>query len=252
MLEQPSRVLIAGDWHGNGHWATGVIDYASTRRCDVIVHVGDFGFWRDVPDTQVYLDEVHQALEYTGLRLLWVDGNHEDHERLNALDIDPISGLRFITSRIAHVPRGFRWVWHGQTWLGLGGAHSIDRAQRKEGISWWPEERLTLNDINLAIEGGRADIMICHDCPDRVSIPGLSGRWPLRDLAMSEESRRLLGTVVDAVRPHWLFHGHYHRRYAGERIAADGWRTEIVGLSEDATSANGNTLVLDLPLGRQL
>ncbi|WP_100513995.1 metallophosphoesterase family protein [Mycobacteroides abscessus] len=248
MLKQPSRVLIAGDWHGNGHWATGVIAYAHTRRCDVIIHLGDFGFARDIPDTRAYLDEVQQALEDTDLRLLWVDGNHEDHDRLNALDIDPISGLRFITSRIAHLPRGFRWSWHGQTWLALGGAHSIDRLQLKEGVSWWPTERLSLTDVNQAIAGGPADIMVCHDCPDRVGLPRLRGQWPTKDLAMSNENRRLLGTVVDAVQPKWLFHGHFHRRYDGDRVSGDGWRTSIVGLSQDATSAQDNTIVIELPL----
>ncbi len=41
----PSRVLLAGDWHGNLGWGLAVVDHAADAHAEVIVHVGDFGIW---------------------------------------------------------------------------------------------------------------------------------------------------------------------------------------------------------------
>ena len=61
----PSRVLVAGDWHGNRYWALNVIHLvpqllAGEQRC-LIVHLGDFGIWPD-DEGRRYLTAVSTAL----------------------------------------------------------------------------------------------------------------------------------------------------------------------------------------------
>jgi hypothetical protein len=43
------------------------------------------------------------------MHLLFADGDHEDHDRLNGLPIDSDTALRKITNHIRHLPRGYRW-----------------------------------------------------------------------------------------------------------------------------------------------
>jgi predicted phosphodiesterase len=240
----PERLLMAGDWHRNADWALKVIDYASREGVDVIVHCGDFGFWVDDNQTRNYLDSMEKLLAEKRIALLWVDGNHEDHSRLNALPLD--NGVRPISEHITHLPRGYRWEWHGQTWMALGGGHSVDRKWRTEGVNWWPEEHLSRVDVSRAADGGAVDVIVSHDCPSGVDIPGLIvDGWPPEDAEANDAHREVVAVVVDGTNPSTIFHGHYHVKYFGERPLPGGGTTRIVGLDCDGTTLIDNTLLIN-------
>ncbi|WP_301123570.1 hypothetical protein [Mycolicibacterium fortuitum] len=129
----PGTVMIAGDWHGNTGWATALIISAGVRGIKVVVQLGDFGFWTPGRRSDDYLDGIETACARHGVTVLWLDGNHECFDALYELPIDPETGLRQIRPHIFHLPRGLRWRWHGKTWMALGGAHSVDRPDRKPG-----------------------------------------------------------------------------------------------------------------------
>lgn len=236
-LKTPDKIAIAGDWHGNTAWAIRMISIAAESfHVDTLLHVGDFGFWPGHRDNEEYLDQVDTALADAGnMILLWIDGNHENHHALAALPLDE-HGLRPIRPHIWHMPRGFRWTWLGKTWMGLGGAYSVDRKFRTPGRDWFPEEALTMTDVRHASEGGPVDVMITHDCPEGVDIPTLrktaAEGWPATDINSSENNRHALRLVCDAVTPKLLFHGHYHECYRGD-LDGDGYRTDIQGLNCD-------------------
>lgn len=253
----PAKIMMAGDWHGNGAWAQKCIHHARKQHCDVIVHAGDFGWWRDdILDTHNYLRHVQRQLVACGITLYWVDGNHEDHDKiqewLDATDGQPWSDKRY--PNIVHLPRGFRWQWWGQTWLAMGGAHSVDRLQRTPGKSWWDGEHITEAQIDRAIMGGPADVMVCHDCPDGVQIPGIHADeklnaeqsfWPLSEIIASNVNRMKLRRVCDIARPKVLWHGHYHVRYDNLLRYGDGEATLILGLADDGSyDLERNTLLL--------
>lgn len=248
-VADPARVLVAGDWHGNTHRGVGVIQSAGIRGIPVVLQLGDFGFWVPGANSDAYLDTLNAACEEYGVELLWVDGNHEDHRTLNSLPLNDI-GVRPIREHITHLPRGFRWTWHRRRWMSLGGAHSVDKHMRKEGRSWWPEEYLSDADIDRAVGGGPVDVIVAHDCPDRVDIPGLApdGFWPAAQIADAEAHRFLVGKVVDATKPGILFHGHYHRRYNAVRTLPSGGQTAIIGLGDDSSSTRDNVRLLNLAI----
>lgn len=243
---QPSVVGMAGDWHGSTHWAQHALGVLAEAGVQVVVHVGDFGFWTDKPSTRKYLHRIERELSRNGQILFWVDGNHEDHDRLDSVPLNE-NGTRAIGEWIVHLPRGFRWSWPGpdggqQTWLALGGAASIDRRFRKRGRSWWPQEILSEDDVASAVSGGPADVMVCHDAP--AGVPYL-GHWlhangfklPLEEEAYSRGHRDTVRTVVDEVRPKHLWHGHYHVAYQSELDLGDH-RVHVHGLDMDGESGN--------------
>jgi hypothetical protein len=137
--------------------------------------------------------------------------------------------------------------------LGCGGAHSVDRPFRTPGLSWWPEEAITLEDVRRCINGGRADVLVAHDCPLGVVIPGIDDRtepppFPPLEIQHANEHRRLVRLITDVVQPGLIVHGHYHVAYeTGEHDWP--YPARIVGLDCDGTDLERNVRVFDLEGG---
>ncbi len=128
------------------------------------------------------------------------------------------------------------------TVLACGGAHSIDRRTRIDGISWFDAEHVTDEDVARCRKGGHADVLVCHDAPTGWRIPGLpSDRalprlWQV-ELAACQDHRNQLGRIMDGITPSLVVHGHYHSSY--QRTLGTGWGpVTVVGLSEDGAAGN--------------
>lgn len=243
--QSPNRIGLAGDWHGNSFHARAVIEHF-TNRADVIIQLGDFGFWTPGPAQDKFISRVNRALNAADLMLVFVDGNHEFHPGLAKLPIDDDTGLRKVTNRIWHAPRGHRWEWSGVRWMALGGAYSIDRQWRTEGKDWWPEERLTDADVETACTGGSVDVLVSHDAPLRARVPLMSGsKWPSEDVRASRDHRALVQKVVDAAMPSRVWHGHFHCHYEDLIGLPDGQACQVFGLDCDGTKLWQSTRVVD-------
>lgn len=260
------RIIVAGDWHGNAKWAMHVIWMAKETLAGeeqrIILHLGDFGIWPGEAGRD-YLAKVTMALEQADADLWFVDGNHEDFSRLAAEEHShlgaeleygpskpgplPVSaGLRGYGARVFWLPRGYRWAWHGRTWLALGGGVSLDKAIRAEGKDWWPQEEITPEQAARVIVDGGADVLVSHDCPSGVrhAFPPPPRFWDARDLARNDAHRELLQRVADAVQPSHILHGHLHRAY--QRTTEMPWGpVQVTGL--DCDEGDGaNWAVLDV------
>lgn len=258
-LETPNKIAFAGDWHGSERWSQHAVEYANNNRADVIVHAGDFGY----DFTKKFVSGLNDSLRDADVPLLFVDGNHENFDYLYSLPINRKTGLRKIASHIYHIPRGKRWVWDGVQYLGLGGAHSVDKPMRVPYVSWWPEEKITPEQVKKSLKGGLVDVMITHDCPAGVEIPGLC---PVEHFEMAErgepvhyhcnnyhgfqsnmireaETHRefLAAEVVTKVKPSTIFHGHYHRQYNTQADLGYG-PVSVFGLSYDDTRLSENMM----------
>lgn len=239
-----TKILVAGDWHGNTRWALACVDAAAALGIRDILHLGDFGIW---PDGNEYLADLHIALAKADITLQFVDGNHEDHDRLlSMIAMSKSAGTDRIlfTDNIIWLPRGFRWEQDGRTWLALGGAASVDKAVRIESQTWWPAEVISDAQEKMVVAGGHADVMITHDCPSGVhhTFGPPPPWWDEKDLAKSDAHREKLQRIVDAVQPSYLMHGHLHRCY--QRTCDFGYGgVRVTGLGCDGT--DGNCAILD-------
>lgn len=213
-MTDPVKVLVAGDFHGNGRWAELTIQHAKRLGADTIVQVGDFGFWVSDSNTRHYLKIVKNTAKNFGVHFYWLDGNHEDHSRRQEFS-------DYNTEWFTYLPRGHRWTWWGKRFMSVGGAVSVDKHMRTQNKSWWPEETLTDDEVAYCCrnDGTPVDVVFAHDCASGVAIPGMTvkeglGRgWPHSALMESEQHRGKLLTIWENIHPQKWFHGHYHVSY---------------------------------------
>lgn len=255
-----TRIGIAGDWHGNTAWAVACLQDFAQENITAILQLGDFGIWHDEAG-QEYLATLNRILAENGQHLLVTLGNHENYvmvATLVTLTEGEFAGWQ-VNPEFPHVlyaTRGQRWEWEGVSFVSLGGAHSIDRYTRTEGINWWAGEQISYADVMRTAAEGHADIFISHDCPAGVDLFGThrdnetGPKWTEQALDYAAGSRNDLRAAVDAVKPDILFHGHYHHYLdtVTELVDAyDGtnYNLRTVGLDKDDCS--NNLGVLELP-----
>jgi Icc-related predicted phosphoesterase len=250
-LREPVRVLMLGDLHKNRSPFPQMVKAATENRCDVLLQVGDFGFWPHVDET--YIPDLTKEMEKVDferakqglapLYLVWIDGNHDNHDALEegAWHTTP-EGFKEMSRRVFYSPRANRWVWSGVSFMSLGGGYSMDKASRTPHSEWWPQETLNQRNVWEAIAQGSVDILVTHDCPNGIEEQmGIT----LSKIAREDEVNRLaVRAVCDSATPKLLFHGHYHHRYQGI-LEGENYKTKVVGLDRDGTG-EASWEVLDL------
>jgi hypothetical protein len=229
VVDDPGRVLVAGDTHGNAQWCAFLGVAAEHWDCPVVLQLGDFGYWPHVDAGQLFLDRVERVAERTGVTFVWVDGNHENHDALRQLTAGAPEADGFVAVRphVRYAPRGHRWTWRGRRFGALGGAFSLDWRVRTPGQSWWAEEVPTPADVER-LGDEPLDVLVTHDAPLQRRERPLATPIPEADLAVARAVRRLLAGAVARTRPALVLHGHWHRRYSAvhEGVRIEGYASD--------------------------
>ena len=205
----PERVLVAGDVHGNLSWAKTLVKLADRHQCQGIVQLGDFGYWSHTPEGERFLDNTERALAHYNLWLVFIPGNHENHEllRRNVLGAD---GFYHLRDHLAAAPFGARWSWRGVAFGALGGAFSIDYQRREPGTDWWPGLEEPGREDAARLGGAPLDVLLSHDAP--AGARGLDAVGHVVATEAALRTRVLLAEVVKGLRPSLVLHGHWHHR----------------------------------------
>jgi hypothetical protein len=222
------KILVAGDTHGNTRWTNTLVGHAVDQQAEIMVVVGDFGLWDHGFEGMEFLDSVNVTLRNHNRMLIWTDGNHENHDRLEWYRLrNPRStkGLVYIRSNILYSPRGNAWTWDKKRFMTVGGAVSIDKDWRLQAertrygarTLWWPGEQLTDPEADGIVKATESptwkpvDYLFTHDC-----LTNAPFKYRLKEDPESQAHRQKMDRVVKAIRPRWMFHGHMHERYVYE------------------------------------
>lgn len=223
------RILVAGDTHGELDAVRYKARYAKALGADRIIVVGDFGLWPGYKGMQ-FIDGLNAIAHEYEIYIFALPGNHEDHDqwdRLLALGNPTSAGFTYIRDRILLSPKVHNWKWGYSRFYICGGAVSIDKQWRKPGVSWWPNETFSEEDL-ASVEkynGPAIDFLFTHDCSDFT-------KWEdrLKPDADSQANRRRIDRAIKALRPRYQFHGHMHTKYEwlntrshGQRVTAFGY-----------------------------
>lgn len=214
-------IYITGDTHGEeARWTKAcipVIDKLTEN--DYVIVCGDFGYiFTGSRRENAFLDKL-EKLRFT---ILFVDGNHEAFPLIYSYPQETWNGgkIHRIRKNVMHLMRGQVFSIDGQRIFTMGGAYSIDKPMRTEGISWWPEEMPSEEEfkeaeMNLKRVGHEVDYIITHAAPEDTM--NMFHPWH------PDESR--LNGFLEWIREtvkyrHWYF-GHLHED-------CDLWRHQTV------------------------
>lgn len=230
-------IYITGDCHGD--WtrfsSESFPEQKEMTRDDFVIVCGDFGLWEDDKTERWWF----KWLAEKNFTLLFVDGNHENFDRLygDEFEIVDFHGGKAhkICENIYHLMRGYVFSLCGKKFFAFGGASSHDikdgildpkdysskqklmkdyhaRTSRGEmlrinHISWWEQELPTEEEMafglaTLAENGNKVDYIVSHCCPQQVA--AAIGYFT------SDRLTQYFDKISDTVKFSKWFFGHLH------------------------------------------
>ena len=232
-------VYITGDCHADwSRFSTEAFpEQKEMTREDFIIVCGDFGLWHNNPTEQWWF----KWFEKKNFTLLFVDGNHENFDRLygDEFEIVDFHGGKAhrIADNIYHLMRGYVFDLCGKKFFAFGGASSHDikdgilnfedykskeelisdyNKKTKAGqllrinhLSWWKEEMPSEEEKRFGLEvlkknKNKVDYIVTHCCPQSVAAILSRGFYKEDDLTKYFEKIDKKITFDK-----WFF-GHYH------------------------------------------
>ena len=202
--------FLKGDIHGNLFEIIDFINRFNLGKNDNIIILGDCGIaWRkDKKDLAQNIKLWNEC--GNGVKLYFIDGNHENFNILNSLPIENNMGK--IADNIYHLRRGQVYEFENKKILVCGGADSIDKYRRIENFTWWKEEAIsqeTIDDIPV----GHYDYVLTHCCPRSIFEKNriyLSTLQFLDENKINHSSEDMLEQLKNKITfDHWFF-AHYH------------------------------------------
>ena len=137
-------------------------------KSDYVIVLGDFGLYWKKNKTFEYWYKWLQEKPWT---TLWLDGNHENHQWINSMEVTEWNGGKVHKDgHIIHLMRGQVYNIEEKTFFIFGGADSIDRIYRQECIDWWAQEVPNFQEINEGLDNlekynNSVDYVLTHTCP---------------------------------------------------------------------------------------
>ena len=171
------RVFITGDIHGEHS----IKRFASNNfnrnnelnltKEDHLIITGDFGLiWDGTASKRErwWLDWLDEKPWTT----LFVDGNHENHARLDNYPVGLWNGgkVHEVSDSVIHLMRGQVFNLHGKKFFAMGGAYSHDIQYRIPDKSWWAREVPSFCEREEALDNlekhkWKVDYVVTHDAP---------------------------------------------------------------------------------------
>ena len=187
-------------------------------KSDYIIIAGDFGGIWDINQStgqeSYWLDWLNDKPWTT----LFVDGNHENFDRLENMptQIEFGNEVGIIRPSIIHLKRGYVYNIQGRKFFTFGGGYSLDKARRVEHFSWWDRELPSYDEYNRGLKSledvdNSVDYIITHSCSQR-DFDEMSLNFSMMHKINDEEGqlRKYFDLIQDTVSYKKWFCGHFH------------------------------------------
>lgn len=234
-------VWITGDIHGNPQrFSTDIFpEQKEMTKDDVVIILGDFGLVWDYSGENKTEKYWLDWLENKPFTTLFIDGNHDNFDRLDNCPIEQWHGgnVHFIRPSVIHLMRGQIFDIEDKSFFAFGGASSHDisagilepddpdfKEKKKKldknpyalyrinHVSWWErelpnEEEMNEGLANLKKQNNKVDYIITHS-PYTSLLRQMDGGSGLYQRDRLTDYLQEIKQNVDY--KHWMF-GHFHQ-----------------------------------------
>ena len=206
------HVLVTGDVHGDILLLLEMV--RSIENDEMLFVTGDFGlFWFDINSNSDKYTILNNMLESKNAYIVFVDGNHENHNFINRTEISEFCGAKChkLLPRVIHIMRGEIVNIDGIKIFCFGGSYSVDRFWREKNKTYFEEELPNENEYdsglnNLINADFKVDYIITHTCQRR-----LVKKLGQRHKAIEEiKLQNYIQWIVDNVEYKKHYFGHWH------------------------------------------
>ena len=187
-------------------------EQAQLNRDDLLIIAGDFGgVWTGDSGDDEILDW-HESKPYT---TLFIGGNHENYDALNAFPVTEWNGglVHQIRDHVIHLMNGQIFEIGGKTFFVMGGATSVDKMFRTEHETWWSDEEPSEEVYQMALDNlaghdNKVDYVLSHTVPELVRKGAFK---PMKEFLIYESRvEQFLDTVISQVTYEKWYAGHIH------------------------------------------
>ena len=212
-------IIAIGDVHGKFDQLISKIDDVLETNTDVnFIQLGDFGLgFKDPKIEWGIMSMINLRLEEGNSRLYVIRGNHDNPSYWDGGTGFHFSNIEFMTDD--HV----REI-EGKMCYFAGGAISIDRLRRRQGVDYWVGENYRPDPV-LYVGDNKIDILFTHevyhpcspytiDGSDAVKHFAKEDTFLIEDLNRNQSVMEKLYKEILKTNPNFVwYHGHYHQSH---------------------------------------
>ena len=211
-------IYVTGDTHGDfSRFSSNKFpEGRDLTKDDVIIIAGDFGLWHPTDEEKYWMGWLGKKSWTT----VFVDGNHENFDRLDALpEVDKWDGKVGVLNdwhSIYHLKRGYIYTINDKKIFTFGGGYSIDIMNRIPYRSWWPQELPNYQEYkrgldNLESIGYYVDYIISHSCSNKdFNLMSQKHEMSYKNVDDENQLRNYFDLIHESVSFDKWFCGHFH------------------------------------------
>jgi hypothetical protein len=223
ILDKNKPILYVGDHHGDWNRLLGSVDKSKIENC-YLISVGDSGIGFKPKKEQLNdIKSLNEEFKKLNIIFMSIRGNHDDPSYYNGDGRTKLSNFELIEDYTV-------MEHNGKLIQFTGGATSIDRSMRKEGISYWSGEIVNFNRDKLQ----KVDTLVTHTAPSWCfpqTFNEMVYSWAREDAYLLEEltdERAVMDEIIKVCQPSLHLYGHFH----------DSWNEEINGCKHRMLNIN--------------
>ena len=205
ILDKNKPILYIGDHHGDWKQLFWFANRGKLENC-YLISVGYSGIGFSPYTQQIdHINQLNEKFKTLNIEFMSIRGNHDDpayyegSERINLSNFELIEDYTVME-------------YQGNLIQFIGGATSIDRTMRKEGVSYWSKEGVIFHKEKLQ----KVDTLITHTAPSWCfpqRFNEIVYSWAKEDAHLLEEltaERAVLSEIFKICQPQLHLYGHFH------------------------------------------
>lgn len=204
-MDGKKPLVFLGDHHGKWEQVKCLIMKNQMDNCHLIC-VGDGGEGFLPKDRQMrQFENLNDFFKARNIEYKTIRGNHSDPFYFLKENINPLSHFELLEDYSI-------LEYNGKTIQFIGGAISLDRTGRRDGISYWSDEAVKYKPDLLK----EVDILVTHTTPSYCFPRGFNEMvysWAREDAYLIEDltdERIVMDEILKVCKPKHHFYGHFH------------------------------------------